>query len=62
MHYLRRTCELATAFAEGWHEGRPDSLSELHRKDKAIREHLTEEQIDKMIRDTFPASDPVTMY
>jgi len=26
-------------------------------KAKEIREHLTEEQIDKMLKDSFPASD-----
>lgn len=32
------------------------------RMDKKIREHLTEKQIDKMIEDSFPASDPPSTY
>jgi hypothetical protein len=32
------------------------------RKDKALRAHLTEKQIDKMVIDSFPASDPPSTY
>lgn len=30
--------------------------------DKELREHLTEKQVDKMIEDSFPASDPPSTY
>lgn len=30
--------------------------------EKELREHLTERQIDKMIADSFPASDPPSTY
>lgn len=32
------------------------------RKDKSLREHLSETQIDKMVMDSFPASDPPSTY
>jgi hypothetical protein len=32
------------------------------RKDKKLRDHLSEKQIDKMIMDSFPASDPPCTY
>lgn len=32
------------------------------RKDKALRSRLSEKQIDKMVMDSFPASDPPSTY
>lgn len=31
-------------------------------EEKKIRENLTEKQIDKMVKDSFPASDPPSTY
>jgi hypothetical protein len=31
-------------------------------KDKALREHLNESQVDDMVNDSFPASDPPSTY
>ena len=31
-------------------------------KDKALRKHLSERQVDQMLKDTFPASDPPSTY
>lgn len=31
-------------------------------EEKQIRENLTEKQIDKMVKDSFPASDPPSTY
>ena len=31
-------------------------------KDRELREHLSERQIDKMVEDSFPASDPPSIY
>ena len=31
-------------------------------KDKAIRENTTEKDLDKMLKDSFPASDPPSTY
>jgi hypothetical protein len=33
-----------------------------HRQDKEVRESLTEKQIDRDVRQTMDASDPVTKY
>jgi hypothetical protein len=33
-----------------------------HKQDKEVREHLSEKQIDKELKDTMEASDPVTKY
>ena len=45
---------------------REQSLEEkqktAHRQDKMVRESLTEKQIDKGLKDTMDASDPVTKY
>ena len=38
------------------------SACEYVRKDKKLRDHLSEKQIDKMIMDSFPASDPPCTY
>jgi len=32
------------------------------RKAKEIREHFSEAEIDKILKDTFPASDPPAWY
>jgi hypothetical protein len=34
----------------------------IAQKDRKIREKLNEKQIDKMIKDGFPASDPPSTY
>jgi hypothetical protein len=39
----------------------PVSNSQLQ-QDKKLREELTEKQIDKMVMDSFPASDPPSTY
>ena len=31
-------------------------------KDHKLRENLSEKQIDKMLKDSFPASDPPSTY
>jgi hypothetical protein len=38
------------------------SREDYVREAKHIREHLTERQIDKILEDTFPASDPPAWY
>ncbi len=39
-----------------------ETIVSLHIQDKKIRENLSEQQIDKMIADSFPASDPPSTY
>lgn len=31
-------------------------------EEKELREHLTQKQVDKMVADSFPASDPPSTY
>lgn len=38
------------------------SRRKLIQQDKRMREDLTEEQLDKMLKDSFPASDPAARY
>lgn len=38
------------------------SDEELHEQEKEIREDLNEKQIDHMVEDSFPASDPPATY
>ncbi len=37
-------------------------LEAAHEQDKQVREALTEKQIDKGLKDTMEASDPVAKY
>jgi hypothetical protein len=52
--------EIARAFLEGWHN--QTSLRRCTRDDKRMRRHLSERQIDTMLADSFPASDPPSTY
>lgn len=38
------------------------SRKSVIRKDKKLRDELSEKQIDKMLSDSFPASDPPSTY
>lgn len=37
-------------------------LGDCIKEDKAVREHQTDRQVDKTIKDSFPASDPPSWY
>lgn len=51
------------AFTEGWISGKAHmSRTQAIRSDKKIRENMSEKQIDKMVKDSFPASDPPSTY
>jgi len=50
---------IATSFWEGFtHVSRKQCI----RAEKKMREHLSEDQIDDMLDDSFPASDPPSTY
>lgn len=38
------------------------SRSRCNCNDRELREHLSEKQVDKMVADSFPASDPPSTY
>ena len=50
---------LLKKFCEGWNCA-PHERDV--KKDKEIRDNLTEKQVDKSIQDSFPASDPASTY
>jgi hypothetical protein len=50
--------EVVCAFIDGWQSGRRHD----HHHEKELRENLSEKQIDKMVKDSFPASDPPSTY
>ncbi|BEV10004.1 hypothetical protein ATDW_05000 [Asticcacaulis sp. DW145] len=56
-----QTIRIVRAFCDGFlHPKR--SLSHCHREDRAVRDNLAEDQVDTMVEDTFPASDPPSTY
>jgi hypothetical protein len=48
------------AFLDGWNS--QASKKECIQADKDVREHLSEVQIDNMLKGSFPASDPPSTY
>ncbi len=52
---------LSHSFMEGWRSSHT-SFSQCVYMDKSLRAGLSERQIDKMIEDSFPASDPPSTY
>lgn len=54
--------EIAKSFIEGFCQGACVPRKEVIQADKEVRESMTEKQLDKMIVDTFPASDPPSTY
>ena len=46
------------AFMDGWYQG----ANPLNRQDKKLRANLHEKKVDKMVADSFPASDPPSTY
>lgn len=63
MQVITSTYSFVSHFAEGWKRAGDHILCRCYiREDKARRDNLSEKEIDKMLADTFPASDPVTMY
>jgi hypothetical protein len=49
--------EITNAFMEGWRSG-----NSVHKPEKRLRENLSEKQIDEMVEDSFPSSDPPSTY
>ena len=49
--------EIVKAFIDGW-----QWADTPYACDKQVRENLSEHQIDTMISDSFPASDPPSTY
>lgn len=58
------TLAIVSTFIEGFLNGffRTTPHRTHLRRDKAMRDHLDEDQIDSMVDDSFPASDPPSTY
>jgi hypothetical protein len=57
------------AFIDGWKSASGSDADSLHlsgkrakKQEKELRDNLTEKEIDKMVADSFPASDPPSSY
>lgn len=46
-------------FCDGWKKG---AYERDIKKDKEIRENISEKDLDKNLKDSFPASDPASTY
>lgn len=56
-NFFKKSCN-STKFLSKIFCRKKDNIEE----EKKIRENLTEKQIDKMVKDSFPASDPPSTY
>lgn len=43
-------------------DGKRPTRCKINKADKEQREHLSEKQVDHMVEDSFPASDPPSTY
>ncbi len=48
------------SFVDGWHCF--THSKKCASEDKKMRENMSEKQVDRMINDSFPASDPPSTY
>ncbi|BBF81593.1 hypothetical protein [Asticcacaulis excentricus] len=56
-----QTIRIVRAFCDGFlHPTR--SLKHCQHEDCSVRDNLGEDQVDTMVEDTFPASDPPSTY
>ena len=58
MNQVNTVWSILDAFMEGVCTG---EYSQPH-EDKELRENLSEKQVDNMVQDSFPASDPPSTY
>jgi len=57
---MRQIYAFVTGFLQGFFRTTPKRTA--MRNEKKIRDNLDEDQIDSMVDDTFPASDPPSTY
>ncbi|MFO1241752.1 MAG: hypothetical protein U1E36_00895 [Rickettsiales bacterium] len=63
MQTITNIITAAYHFSKGWkHAGWNIFCARIVHQDKQVRENISEKSLDHMLADTFPASDPVTMY
>ena len=54
--------KVASAFWSGLTAPRACAAKEHCHHEKKMRDHLSEDQLDRMLMETCDASDPITMY
>lgn len=60
---MRAILTFSKHFAQGWKlAGERILCRSFVKQDKKMRANMSEKSLDHMLADTFPASDPVTMY
>ena len=52
------------SFMQGWRDANPHCMSRnvTNTNDKNMRDNVSDHQYDRMLKETFPSSDPVAMY
>lgn len=58
---MKRAFDILISFMQGLFEVSATRKTCRH-QEKEMRSHLTEKQIDKMVADSFPTSDPPSTY
>ena len=60
---MRTYLEIFAAFREGFvNNFNPFNAKNCAKDSRVMRENLSEKQLDKMLQDSFPASDPMSTY
>ena len=54
--------DILNGFIQGLFDVPASGKERVHCKEKKLREHLSEKQIDAMVECSFPASDPPSTY
>jgi len=61
---MRFVYNIYRSFMQGWRDANPNCMSRnvKNTQDKDMRDQMSDHQLDRMLKDTFPSSDPVAMY
>ncbi len=54
--------DMIGAFMQGWYARTYNNVQQSHHQEKQMRNELEEQQVDHMVEDSFPASDPPSTY
>lgn len=54
--------DITSEFMKGFNEPPAVKNLPLKRKEKQLRANLSDKQVDRMVEQTFPASDPPSTY
>jgi hypothetical protein len=61
---MQTISDIYYAFLQGWRDANPDCMSRRVKnlQEKQMHERMSDRQYDRMLKETFPSSDPVAMY